>query len=74
MDNYRAAAAAKFPAADRAGPVIDTFRDQGHIYADLEKGVDPGNLVPREKLTVVDLHENFHQNAGTFVEDQSHLA
>ena len=43
-------------------------------YADLEKRVDPGNLVPREKLTVVELHANFQQNSCTFAEYQSHLA
>ena len=45
-----------------------------HCHSDLEKGVDPGNLVPREKLMVVDLHANFQQNSRTFVEYQSHLA
>ena len=43
------------------------------MTADLEKGVDPGNVVPREKLTMVELHENFQQNSRTFVEYQSHL-
>ena len=41
---------------------------------DLEKELDPGNLVPREKLTGVDLHANFQQNSRIFVEYQSHLA
>ena len=36
--------------------------------------MDPGNAVPREKLTVVELHENFQQNASPFVKYQSHLA
>ena len=31
--------------------------------ADLEKEVDPGNLVPREKLIVNKLHENFQQHS-----------
>ena len=44
-----------------------------HLWEDLEKGVDPGNVVPTEKWTVVELHENFQRNPHTFVEYKSHL-
>ena len=48
-------------------------KKEGH-RSDLEKGVDPGNLVPRQKLTVAELHANFQQHSLTFIKYQSHLA
>ena len=45
---------------------------EGGGGADLEKGVDPGNLVPREKFKEVELHANFLQNSRTFIKYQPH--